>query len=530
MRLRPDLASMARWLDSTLQVRRDEWKQLLRLWTGYAMLSCATEGARLVAEILFVSRAGIQWLPSLFAFQAVVNTAASAGYVALLHRFRKHKLFPALLAGFASVTATVGLSTAWLDSPWVFGLLFGSVEAGITLLKIHWGVYILEIYEPKSASRLFPLLFTGAALGRSVGGGVVRQATEAVGLSYLLPMVFVVTVPLAALFLRRPRASGASPLRDEPHAASASAEGSWTEAKGRPESLQTTEIGHGYREDDSWRRDEPFGRAKLPDPDMERHIASSVADRVGTHYPRRKRRQTSTLQPADPELFLKSPDSELVQIPSAGLFEGGARRKLVRAVRRCLASPLLRAMAVSTLLMVMVRHTMRYASLAVFKSSLSETALAQLLGTYALAANLAALALQLFFTPRFLKRMGVQAANIVYALSVTGGLVVVSVWGEIWAAIATRFSHSELKTSVRTPASPIFYFGEPAEHRAEARAFILGAVVPASTVIAALLLHLGQRWAELSVISWIGAGVAAFYVVACVWQNRAYSKAIGSER
>jgi hypothetical protein len=489
--------TLVRWLEKTLQIRRGEWRGLLRLWWGYIMLSLGVEAARLVAEILFVSRAGIHWLPSLFIFQAVVNTAASTGYLALIHRTRipQRNLLAGLLFLFGGSTAVLSVLTGWMGKFWVYGLLFGCVEAGAVMLKIHWGVHILELYSPRSASRVFPFLFTGSAVGRSIGGAAIRQGAHLLGLAHLLMVILAFSMPLAMVLLYRKK-QGES-FDDAPPRPPADAP---------PHSIPKT-------------APEPAAQFLLTPK------SPCPYDRKAT-----KRPEKSDLAQDEAIDFSKGPPQQVGTLSSGQMLGGGVSRGILTALKVSLRSPLLRAMAVSTVLMVLVRHTMRYTSLAVFKHALDETALAGLLGTYTLMANLVALGLQLVIAPRFFRRLGIQAANLLYAVSLVGSLIALALSGQLWAAVSMRFFHTEFKSSMRTPASPIFYFGEPPERRAQARAFILGVIVPASTVLAGLALQGAQSCFDLATIAWAGGGLALFYVAACFWQNRAYTRGIAKLR
>lgn len=491
-RRRPGRGGPVGWFFRLFHLKRSDLPKLAKLWSLYVLLSCGTEVAKLVAEVLFVSRAGIRWLPSLFVFQALTNTLASVGYVAMVKRWKGSAVFVALLAGFGVVMVTASLGVNWTGGVLPYALLFGCAEAGATLLKIHWGVHILEIYDPKSASRVFPFLFTGAALGRSAGGAAVRGGAALLGLPLLLTLTIVCTVPLS-LFLLWTR-------RQRPYEPDT--------AKGPARSL----LG---KKRSSVGADDPASLfVKKPPRQNRKKDAEKTAD------------DTDEPPSSGQDPYTKTPEDNVEELSTGAFFQQGAFHRIRMVFRVLFSSKLIKAMMISTALMVMMRHVMRYGSLVVLQRGFDETALAGTLGTYALAANLAGIALQLFFTPRLLKRFGVEAANLLYAGSITVGITTLALTGTVSSALLTRFFHSEFKGAVRTPISPIFYFGEPSHRRAEARAFILGGVVPVFTVISGILLQCASDLVDVTTMAWTGTGLGVFYALACVWQNRVFRKRI----
>ena len=81
-----------------------------------------------------------------------------------------------------------------------------------------------------------------------------------------------------------------------------------------------------------------------------------------------------------------------------------------------------------------------------------------------------------------------------------------------------RLVENEFKAAIKTPVSNLFYAPLPASQRAAARALVLGFVVPAATIVAALLLR-----SSLSVASW-GLPAALLFLTATIWQNRTYAR------
>ncbi len=528
-----------------LHIPKKDLPQLMKLWTLYALLSCGIEVAKLIAEVLFLSRAGIKWLPSLFVGQALVSTLAAVIYVALVKRWSNSAVFIGILVGFGVLMSTVSLGASWIEGTPAYGLVFVCAEAGSTLLKIHWGIHLLDIYNPKSASRIFPFLFTGAALGRSTGGAAVRQGASLMGLPYLLVVTIAITIPLSLYFLL----SGKKTKHQETKRGSEETKGgdsTWknetsekSEMHVNIESIENIENNENIEKEGSI-----FGSAKKEKTKEKKVLKSALFEDENEYSlyckkgdislaPVKKRpleykttAKDSAEETEEEDAFAKSPNEglneTLEEISPGKVFHRGLFKRVHRAIQNIFASRLMKAMILSTGLMVLLRHVMRYGSLVVLQSSYDESSLAGMLGSYSVIANLAGIGLQLIITPRLLKKFGVEGANLLYAGSVALGLGFLAVFYNVPAALAARFFHTEFKGAVRTPISPIFYYGEPPERRAEVRAFILGCVVPLFTIVSGLILQAISESVSISVLAWSGTILGGFYVLSCEWQNRIY--------
>ena len=204
-------------------------------------------------------------------------------------------------------------------------------------------------------------------------------------------------------------------------------------------------------------------------------------------------------------------------VPSLPLRRGWA---LLRS------SKLLVAIAVATVVMVVVRVTLRYGHQAVL-DAYPEEVLAPLLGWYVAGANVLSVVLQLGLTSRLLERLGVGATNLLYAWAtlITQVLLLVSRQGSLVVAFGARFAEGELKHALKTPVSPLFYEAFWGADRVRARAFVLGVVSPIAQVVAAGTLGLLVAGPEGSV-AWAGTCAAVIYVAASFVQSRAHRQAM----
>ena len=191
--------------------------------------------------------------------------------------------------------------------------------------------------------------------------------------------------------------------------------------------------------------------------------------------------------------------------------------------RAASARPLLAALAVSTVALVLVRFTLRFAQQSAL-DTLDEASLARLLGTYIFAANLVGLVLQVALVPRLLGGLGLTRTNLLYSLATLAAQVALAVRASVPSALAARFVDDELKDALKTPASNVFYDAFAPSERARARSITLGIVSPIAHAAGAAglagLAALSSRHARDA----IGLACAVAFVAATIAQNRLYER------
>jgi len=403
-----------------LNLQPGEPAKLLFLWCLYLLFTAATQIGDGVAQTLFLKRVGVQLLPVMFAVKAALDIIVALLYVPLAARLGH----PATLTLALALTGA-GLLALWLPAgrgvPLSYPAIYAWNEATATLLKIHWGVLLLDCFPVDDARRTFPLIYTGARAGAVLGGVALTALASPLGPENLLIVAAAVFLAAAALSLRVRRltdGAGAEPM-----------------------------------------------------------VRESAAGRIGN-----------------------------------------IRRGLTVGLR----VPLLRAIAVSTLLMVVCRYGLRYRYSAAFAASFGEAELAAFYGGYMVIANGASVAVQLVVTSRLLVHSGITQTNLGYAAAVLAAFAALGLWPGLVTAVVARLVDNELKAAVKTPLSNLFYGVLDPRERAAGRAFILGLVVPLATAGASLLLF--QRAALRHLPIWGGA-LALLFVGATWAQNRAYLRA-----
>jgi hypothetical protein len=400
-----------------------EGPRLAYLWLLYLLFTAAMQVGDGVNQTLFLKRVGVQYLPIMFAVKACLDLGVAFIYVPLAARIgHRWTLTLALVLG------CLGTAILWLPAsmghPFTYPLLYGFIESLGTLLKIHWGVLLLDCFTREASRRTFPLVYTGSRLGAIVGGGVLTGLARRLG----APRLLLVS---SNLFF------GAAALS--------------------------------------------FGLGRL------------------------MRGAPGAVPGDDPIEARESAAGRIVHV----------RRGISLGFRL----PLLRAIAISTALMVLCRYGLRYRYSAAFAEAFQEAELAAFYGFYMVLANTGSIVVQSVVTSRLLVRAGITTTNLIYAICILAVYLGLGVWPGLLAAVLARLIESELKAAIKTPLSNLFYGAIPAGQRAAGRAFNLGLVVPISTVVTSLVLATPTG---ISAIPWWGTVLAVLYVAATLFQNRSY--------
>lgn len=173
------------------------------------LVSAATKLGDGVVTALFLERVGADWLPGLFALNAVLDVAGGALYLRLA-RGRPHgSFFVALLAGTAALTLCLrALLVA--AHPVVFFAAYALHGVATMVGALHWGTFLLDFFEQSRAGRVFPVVFSGARVG-GIAGGILLAVLAPVGAENLL--VGVALLQGAAALLAHQLARGVPEVR-----------------------------------------------------------------------------------------------------------------------------------------------------------------------------------------------------------------------------------------------------------------------------------------------------------------------------
>lgn len=184
-----------------LNVEADQLGKLTFLWLLYLLFTAAFQLGDGVNQTLFLKRVGVQFLPYMFMIKAALDVVMAVVYVPLAARLGHSRTLKLILAG-----AGVGALALWFPARQGLGfsypLLYGFIEAVGTLIKIHWGVLLLDCYSQQAARRAFPLIYTGARIGAVAGGLILGPLARPLGPANLLPVCGGLYLAASALALR----------------------------------------------------------------------------------------------------------------------------------------------------------------------------------------------------------------------------------------------------------------------------------------------------------------------------------------
>jgi AAA family ATP:ADP antiporter len=168
-----------------LNLEPGEMGKLLFLWALYMCFTAGLEVGDGVTQALFLKRVGVEYLPVMFAVKAALDILVALMYVPLAARVGHERT---LTLGLA--VAGAGLLALWWPAraniSHAYVGLYAWNESTTTLLKIHWGVLLLDCFSGRDARRTFPFIYTGARLGAVMGGVVLTTLAHLLGAANLL--------------------------------------------------------------------------------------------------------------------------------------------------------------------------------------------------------------------------------------------------------------------------------------------------------------------------------------------------------
>jgi len=201
----------------------DERRRAVALAGLLLAISAATKLGDGIVQTLFLERVGARWLPGLFALNAFCDVIAGAAYLRLA-RGRPHGSFFVRLLGGTALSTLLLRALVFAAHPAVF--VTAAVVHGVATMigTLHWGTFLLDFFDQDRASRLFPIVYSGARLG-GIAGGVLLAVLARLGADDLL--VLVAVLQAVAAFAARALARTVPPV----HAADAGL-GFWGEVRG----------------------------------------------------------------------------------------------------------------------------------------------------------------------------------------------------------------------------------------------------------------------------------------------------------
>jgi CRP-like cAMP-binding protein/HEAT repeat protein len=190
------------------------------------------------------------------------------------------------------------------------------------------------------------------------------------------------------------------------------------------------------------------------------------------------------------------------------------------------ASPFLRILALSTLLVAVWLALVIYRASGIFLDSLQTTvAIANFVGVLGAVANIVALPIQLLLLGRLIGRAGLGNASLIFPAG--AGIVSVGLLAAPGLALASlaHIARTTFRTAFRNPIDSLLYNAVPRRVKGRARAFMGGLIFPLGALIGGLLLFTPLADSPVALGALI-VGLAAGIVVTAFGVRRQYARAL----
>ncbi len=146
----------------------------------FTLLMMAQQLGTGVSASIFLTRAGIDKLPSMLLVAAMVSFLSVLAYMYLSARKDNRALFSLIM--WATVAVVVPSRLLSSTAPVVVAyLLYGVAEFMVGIFELHFSVYLADYFDTLQAKRLFPLIFAGSRIGGITGGLVLTFAAGHLG-------------------------------------------------------------------------------------------------------------------------------------------------------------------------------------------------------------------------------------------------------------------------------------------------------------------------------------------------------------
>jgi HEAT repeat protein len=197
------------------------------------------------------------------------------------------------------------------------------------------------------------------------------------------------------------------------------------------------------------------------------------------------------------------------------------------ASRYILRSRLAQGLVISVLGMVLALFVSQYLYLEVFVRAFPDAeALALFIGVLLSVSNLAEIAVELWVTPRLIRRFGVASANLVHpalTLATFGALA----WSyTLVPAVIARLNRELLEQALGEPVRTLVYNTIPLRFRGRLRMFLEGTVLYSGMAVAGLALLAIAGRLEPVWLAALGGGFATIYLLAHLYVRREYVRTL----
>lgn len=182
-------------------VRASERDRFFFFGTLCGIITLAQTVGLVGAEALLLTHQGAEVLPQTFIAASALTVVGSLLYALGVDQSRNDIYFIWILLGLGLL---IGGATvfAFQGASWSYPALFCLFYLSLAILMNHYWTFTGDFFDTLSAKRLFPLFVVGSSVGGLIGGVVAGLLAKSPVGSLLLLVAWVVTLALAALWIR----------------------------------------------------------------------------------------------------------------------------------------------------------------------------------------------------------------------------------------------------------------------------------------------------------------------------------------
>lgn len=159
---------MQLFLSRLLRVRPEEQKQFFLLATILFAMMAGLEMTSNVAELTFVRRVGVEFLPRLYSFEPIILIGLLVFFGSAIDRFGRYRVLFALNGGLALALL---LARALMQVNWypIFPTLWLAQRIFYGLAPLSFWVLCNDVFDIRQSKRLFPTIFAAGLAGVTLG-------------------------------------------------------------------------------------------------------------------------------------------------------------------------------------------------------------------------------------------------------------------------------------------------------------------------------------------------------------------------
>jgi len=194
-----------------LEIRAGEGRRVGLLFLHLLLASSIFVLGRTVRDTLFLSRYSIAALPWMFVAYGVASSITAVLYARVADRLPRHRLVMS-----SAVVVAVTYAATWMvvreEHAFIYPVFYVWAEVAANLLVVQMWTLANDLFDARSARRLFPTIGAARILGVVLIGLVSGAAVRAIGTAQLL-LVLVGLVLLVAVVAWRIGPPPVSPVR-----------------------------------------------------------------------------------------------------------------------------------------------------------------------------------------------------------------------------------------------------------------------------------------------------------------------------